>query len=108
MEDRKTERKTEPRRPRSKEQVSIRCKHCFAKICKHFFKKHLYIFVWSTKVNNTLFDFFLQGIEWKWWDRIVLSWIFLNTIQLAMFNPFDIPALKPDSPQRAAMDAIGT
>lgn len=45
MEDRKTERKMEPRRPRSKEQVSIRSKHCFAKICQHFFKKHLYIFV---------------------------------------------------------------
>ena len=45
MEDIKTERKTGPRRPRSKQQVSIRSKHCFAKICKHFFKKHLYIFV---------------------------------------------------------------
>jgi len=53
-------------------------------------------------------DAFLAGIENKWWDRVVLSWIFLNTIQLAMYNPFDIPALKPVSPTRDAMGAVGT
>ena len=53
-------------------------------------------------------DIFLAGLENKWWDRVVLLWIFLNTIQLAMYNPFDIPALKPVSPTRDAMDAVGT
>ena len=52
-------------------------------------------------------DVFSAGIENKWWDRVVLSWIFLNTIQLAMYNPFDIPALKPVSPTRDAMDTVG-
>jgi hypothetical protein len=63
--------------------------------------------------SSTLFscsltlDVFSAGIENKWWDRVVLSWIFLNTIQLAMYNPFDIPALKPVSPIRDAMDNVG-
>jgi hypothetical protein len=52
-------------------------------------------------------DVFSAGIENKWWDRVVLSWIFLNTIQLAMYNPFDIPALKPLSPTRDAIDTVG-
>lgn len=46
-------------------------------------------------------------IEWKWWDRIVLFFIFLNTIQLAVYNPFDIPQLNPVSPFRDALDIIG-
>lgn len=29
----------------------------------------------------------IRGIEWPWWDRIVLGLIFLNTIQLALYNP---------------------
>ena len=57
MEDGKTEGETEQRRPRSKEQVSIGSKHDFAKICKHFFKKHLYIFVVVYTINNTFLIF---------------------------------------------------
>ena len=37
----------------------------------------------------------------------MLALIFLNTVQLAMYDPFDIPALKPISPNRDAMDIIG-
>jgi len=50
----------------------------------------------------------LTGLENKWWDRVVLSWIFLNMIFLAMYDPFDIPALKPVSPGRDAFDVVGT
>jgi hypothetical protein len=30
---------------------------------------------------------FIRGIEWKWWDRIVLILIGMNTLQLALYNP---------------------
>lgn len=49
----------------------------------------------------------IRAIEWKWWDRSVLALIFLNTIQLAMFDPFDTDELRPDPTQRNAMDIIG-
>jgi len=49
----------------------------------------------------------IRCIEWKWWDRIVLFLIFLNTIQLAIYNPFDIPLLKPTSPFRDSLEVIG-
>ena len=29
----------------------------------------------------------IRVIEWKWTDRIVLGLIFLNTVQLALYNP---------------------
>ena len=49
----------------------------------------------------------IASIEWRWWDRGVLVLIFLNTVQLALFDPFDIPALQPHSPQRDAMRTVG-
>ncbi len=61
MEDRKTRRKTEPRRPRSKEQESIRSKHCFAKICQHFFKTSIHLCGGLHKLTTHSLIFFFQG-----------------------------------------------
>jgi len=48
----------------------------------------------------------MAGIEWVWWDRIVLFMILLNTIQLALYDPFDIPQLKPESRKRDIMNIV--
>jgi hypothetical protein len=45
-------------------------------------------------------------IEWKWWDRIVLGVIFLNTIQLAIYDPFDVPDLRPSPQRRDGLDVL--
>jgi len=58
-------------------------------------------------LDNPLRRLAIKGIECKWWDRGVLAFIFLNTIQLALYDPFDILALKPVSVQRDIMDSIG-
>lgn len=49
----------------------------------------------------------IKGIEWKWWDRVVMILIFLNSVMLALHDPFDIPSLKPKSAKRDAIDATG-
>jgi len=56
--------------------------------------------------------FAIAGLEWRWrgvnvWETTVLVLILLNTVQLAMYDPFDIPALKPVSPLRDAMEGLG-
>lgn len=37
----------------------------------------------------------------------MLSWIFLNTIQLALYDPYDIKALMPISMRRVVMENVG-
>ncbi|EKX47601.1 hypothetical protein GUITHDRAFT_86293, partial [Guillardia theta CCMP2712] len=44
-------------------------------------------------LQNPLRKLCIRGIEWKWWDRIVLFVIALNTVQLAMIDPFDVLSL---------------
>ena len=56
--------------------------------------------------------FAIAGLEWRWrgvnvWETTVLVLILLNTVQLAMYDPFDIPALRPVSPLRDAMEGLG-
>jgi hypothetical protein len=53
----------------------------------------------------------IAGIEYRFrgvnvWETTVLALILLNTLQLAMYDPFDIPALKPVSPFRDGMDVL--
>eukprot|EP00960_Hanusia_phi_P032706 750013-Hanusia_phi.AAC.2 len=43
---------------------------------------------------NPIRQLCIRGIEWKWWDRIVLIVIALNTIQLAMIDPFDVESMR--------------
>ena len=50
-------------------------------------KRSLFIF----DLNNPLRRAIISGIESPWWDRCVLSVIFLNTFFLAMYDPFDTP-----------------
>jgi len=45
-------------------------------------------------LQNPLRKLCIRGIEWKWWDRIVLFVIALNTVQLAMIDPFDVPSMR--------------
>ena len=59
-------------------------------------------------VYSFFFLNYVAGIEWKWWDRTILCLIFLNTITLALYDPFDIPALTPFSPKRNVMTALDT
>ncbi|KAJ1482877.1 hypothetical protein T484DRAFT_2627850 [Baffinella frigidus] len=59
------------------------------------------------KLQNPLRKFLIRAIEWKWWDRTVLILIFLNTLQLALYDPFDVEALNPDPEYRDAMTAVG-
>jgi voltage-dependent calcium channel T type alpha-1G len=49
----------------------------------------------------------IAAIEWKWFERIILAMIALNTVKLAMFDPFDTPELRPQSQRREAMDLVG-
>ena len=65
--------------------------------------RSLYLFTLQNPIRRAL----IRAIEWKWWDRIVLLLIFLNTVQLAAFLPFDVPALNPDPEFRDAMDIVG-
>jgi hypothetical protein len=57
-------------------------------------------------LDNSLRKLCILGIEWKWWDRIVLGVILLNTIQLAIYDPFDIEDFRPVSPRREALDYL--
>ena len=45
-------------------------------------------------------------IEWPWWDRTVLMVIFVNSIVLAMYDPYDIPQLLPTSSKRTALEML--
>ena len=38
-------------------------------------------------LSNPIRKAAIRSIEWKWWDRGVLFLIFLNTLQLALYNP---------------------
>ena len=39
----------------------------------------------------------IRSLEWAWWDRFVLLCIAVNSLQLAMYDPFDTPDLLPDN-----------
>lgn len=49
----------------------------------------------------------LAGLENPWWDRIVLGLIFLNTIQLLVTDPLDVPDMRPQSATRDAFESVG-
>ena len=65
--------------------------------------RSLYMFTLDSKVRRLL----IRGIEWKWWDRTVLFLILLNTIQLAMYEPYDNPTLRPGFHKRDVLDICG-
>lgn len=59
-------------------------------------------------LQNPLRKFLIGAIEWRWWDRTVLMLILLNTLQLGfIYNPFDVPALRPDATERDLWTKIG-
>ena len=64
--------------------------------------RSLYLFT----LNNPFRKALIAAIEWRWWDRIVLIVIFLNTIILALYDPYDIVQLRPVSVKRNAFDWI--
>eukprot|EP00961_Rhodomonas_salina_P108792 1464486-Rhodomonas_salina.1 len=45
-------------------------------------------------------------IERKWWDRAVLGLILLNTIALALYDPFDTVESRPTSVRRDVLEWI--
>ena len=47
-------------------------------------------------LQNPLRRMCIAAVEWVWFDRFVLGVILLNSLQLAMFDPFDIPSLQPN------------
>lgn len=47
-------------------------------------------------LDNGLRRLSIRAIEWVWWDRVVLLCIGLNSLQLAMYDPFDTPEFLPD------------
>eukprot|EP00960_Hanusia_phi_P034619 751196-Hanusia_phi.AAC.1 len=65
--------------------------------------RSLYMFTLDNKFRRLL----IRGIEWKWWDRTVLFLIFLNTIQLALYEPFDNATLRPGFHKRDVLDICG-
>jgi hypothetical protein len=70
---------------------------------RRYNERSLFLF----QLQNPLRKLLIRAIEWPWWDRGVLALIFLNTLQLAAFNPFDVPELNPDPELRNAMEAVG-
>jgi hypothetical protein len=70
-------------------------------------RRSLYLF----DLKHPLRRLAIAGIEYRYrsvnvWETTVLALILLNTVQLAMYDPFDIPALKPVSPWRDGMDGL--
>ncbi|KAJ1474353.1 Ion transport protein-domain-containing protein, partial [Baffinella frigidus] len=63
--------------------------------------------VYLFTLNNPTRKLLIRGLENPWWDRIVLSLIFLNTVQLLITDPLDVPAMRPVSQQREIMEGIG-
>ena len=59
-------------------------------------------------LNNPFRKAIIWAIEMKWWDRVVLLLILLNTIQLGLlYDPFDVDGLRPISTQRDALALVG-
>eukprot|EP00960_Hanusia_phi_P014603 431203-Hanusia_phi.AAC.4 len=54
--------------------------------------KYVHRSLFLFELENPLRKRIICGIESPWWDRCVLSVIFLNTFFLAMYDPFDTPA----------------
>jgi hypothetical protein len=48
-------------------------------------------------LRNPLRQLCIRGVEWVRWDQGVLALIILNTIQLMMYDPFDVVANLPTS-----------
>ncbi len=63
--------------------------------------------LYCMSLKNPLRRFCIACIEWKWWDRIVIFVILLNTVQLALYEPFDVPMYRPNAVRRDAFDLVG-
>jgi hypothetical protein len=48
----------------------------------------------------------IAAIEWPWWDRIVLVVIMINSGLLAYYQPYDVPALRPNDTERKALEYV--
>lgn len=60
------------------------------------------------KLTNPLRRMCIRGIEWPWWDRVVLLLIFLNTLQLGfLYDPFDTKEFRPDPALRNTFNLVG-
>eukprot|EP00286_Rhodomonas_abbreviata_P000279 CAMPEP_0181291404 /NCGR_PEP_ID=MMETSP1101-20121128/1948_1 /TAXON_ID=46948 /ORGANISM="Rhodomonas abbreviata, Strain Caron Lab Isolate" /LENGTH=1755 /DNA_ID=CAMNT_0023395791 /DNA_START=9 /DNA_END=5276 /DNA_ORIENTATION=- len=57
-------------------------------------------------LRNPLRKAAIAGIENKWWDRTVLLFIFLNTVQLALDDPMDKPEFRPYSLKRDVLNMV--
>jgi hypothetical protein len=57
-------------------------------------------------LNNTFRRTLISCIEWPWWDRTVLFVILINTVVLAMNDPYDIPQLLPTSEKRVVLEKL--
>jgi len=59
-------------------------------------------------LSNPVRRLCIKGIEWPWWDRIVLFLIFLNTLQLGfLYDPFDTHEYRPDPTLRNTFNLVG-
>jgi len=66
--------------------------------------RSLFLFTLQSPARQTM----IRWVEWKWWDRIVLMIILLNTIQLLFIDPLDNEKTRPNGPQqRNALEVIG-
>lgn len=63
--------------------------------------------LYCLRLRNPIRMICIACIEWKWWDRIVLFFILLNTVQLAMFDPFDVEQFRPSADRREVFEWIG-
>ena len=57
-------------------------------------------------LNHSFRRTLISCIEWPWWDRTVLFVILINTVVLAMNDPYDIPQLLPISERRAVLEIL--
>jgi hypothetical protein len=65
-------------------------------------ERSFFLFTLENSFRRTL----IFCIEWPWWDRTVLFVIFINTVVLAINDPYDIPQLLPISEKRVALEFL--
>lgn len=63
--------------------------------------------LYCLRLRNPIRMICIACIEWKWWDRIVLFLILLNTVQLGIFDPFDVEQFRPSADRREVFEWIG-
>jgi hypothetical protein len=59
-------------------------------------------------LQNPIRKCLIFAIENRWWDRIVLGIILINTVSLIARDPYDVEQFQPESKLRTAWETMST